>query len=76
MEVEVIGADYDNTKFRTRTIRDNGLNPVWDERVELKIVNPDMALLRFSVYDEDMFGDTKFIGHFTLPVKLVQTGYR
>ena len=76
VEVELIGAEYDNVKQRTRTIRDNGLNPVWDEEFHLVILNPALALLRLSVYDEDMFGDPSFIGHSTLPVSLVQGGYR
>ena len=76
VEVEVIGAEYDAVKFKTRTIGDNGLNPVWDETFQLKILNPDFALLRLSVYDEDMFGDPNFLGQSTLPVRLVQAGYR
>ena len=76
VEVEVIGAEYDTVKFKTRTIGDNGLNPVWDETFQLKILNPDFALLRLSVYDEDMFGDPNFLGQSTLPVRLVQAGYR
>ena len=76
VEVEVIGADYDNVKHKTKTIPDNGLNPVWDETFNLRILNPEMALIRFSIYDEDMFGDPNFIGHATFPIKLLMSGYR
>jgi len=76
VEVEILGADYDNIKQKTKTISDNGLNPVWNETFHLKVLNPDIALLRLSIYDEDMFGDPNFLGHCTLPVKLVQDGFR
>lgn len=46
VEVEVLGADYDNGKFKTKTISDNGFCPVWDEVFNFKVANPDLALLR------------------------------
>ena len=76
VEVEVLGCDYDTVKHKTKTIPDNGLNPVWDETFKLRILNPEMALIRFSIYDEDMFGDPNFIGHATFPAKLLLSGYR
>ena len=76
VEVEVIGAEYDSVKYRTRTISDNGLNPVWDETFHFKILNPDLAMVRFCIYDEDIFEHHDFIGHLTVPVCLVQSGYR
>ena len=76
VELEVLGCDYDNVKHKTKTIPDNGLNPVWDETFNLRILNPEMALIRFSIYDEDMFGDPNFIGHATFPIKLLMSGYR
>merc|ERR1712107_707582 len=62
VEVEVIGADYDNVMLKTKVVQDNGFNPVWDESFNLRILNPDLALIRFCVYDEDMFGDPNFLG--------------
>lgn len=46
VEVEIVGADYDNAKFKTKTISDNGFNPVWEEVFNFKVQNPDLALLR------------------------------
>ena len=46
VEVEVIGADYDNVKLKTKVVQDNGFNPVWDESFNLRILNPDLALIR------------------------------
>ncbi|KAK0087269.1 hypothetical protein PV325_001367 [Microctonus aethiopoides] len=77
VEVEIIGADYDNgVKLTTRTISDNGFNPLWNEGCEFDVVNPSFALIRFSVQDEDVFGDCNFIGQATYPVRCLRTGYR
>lgn len=48
---------------------DNGLNPIWNDFCDLDILNPELALLRFVVQDEDMFGDSNFIGQATYPVR-------
>ena len=53
VEVEVVGADYDNVKHKTKTINDNGFNPVWggvadQPPFDLHIQNPDLALLRYK----------------------------
>ncbi|KAK9500322.1 hypothetical protein O3M35_001605 [Rhynocoris fuscipes] len=77
VEVEVLGADYDTgIILTTKTLSDNGLNPVWNETCEIEILNPYLAMLRFNVQDEDMFGDKKFIGQATHPVIGLRTGYR
>lgn len=47
---------------------DNGFNPVWNEIHEFDVTNPHFALLRFVVQDEDVFGDSNFIGQATYPV--------
>jgi len=76
VEVEVIGAEYDCVKHKTKVVTDNGFNPIWDESFSLRILNPDLALLRLCVYDEDMFGDPNFLGAATYPAKLVMVGFR
>ncbi len=53
---------------------DNGLNPLWLETCTFDIINPQMALLRFAVNDEDMFGDPNFLGQATYPVKCLKPG--
>lgn len=54
---------------------ENGFNPVWNEGCEFELVNPDLALLRFCVQDEDVFGDPNFIGQFVVPINCIKTGY-
>lgn len=75
--VEVYGAEYDSgLKLNTRTISDNGFNPVWNETSEFEIANPAVAFIRFVVNDEDMFGDSNFIGQGTYPIISLRSGYR
>ncbi|XP_074646958.1 1-phosphatidylinositol 4,5-bisphosphate phosphodiesterase gamma-1-like isoform X2 [Tubulanus polymorphus] len=77
VEVELIGAEYDfNNKYKTVTKAVNGFNPVWNVTGVFDILNPDLAFLRFIVYDEDMFGDPIFLGHGTFPVRSLRTGFR
>ncbi|XP_037977873.1 1-phosphatidylinositol 4,5-bisphosphate phosphodiesterase gamma-1 isoform X2 [Plutella xylostella] len=77
VEVELIGADYDaGVKLVTKTVGDNGINRVWNEICEFEVANPELALIRFLVQDEDMFGDPNFIGQATYPLKCLRTGYR
>ena len=75
VEVEVIGAPYDShNKYKTGNNNDNGLNPTWNDVCEFDIINPDVALLRFVVQDEDMFGDPNFLGQASFPVRCLRTG--
>ncbi|XP_019740106.1 1-phosphatidylinositol 4,5-bisphosphate phosphodiesterase gamma-1-like isoform X2 [Hippocampus comes] len=77
VEMEICGADYDSCKFKTDVVADNGLNPVWTPKpFVFDIHNPAYALLRFTVYDEDMFSDPNFLAQATYPVRLLRTGYR
>ena len=37
---------------------------------------PELCLLRFVVYDVDMFGEPNFLGHYTIPAKCALDGVR
>ena len=57
VEVDMYGLPTDTIRkeFRTRMVPANGLNPVYNEEPFLfrKVVLPDLAVLRFGVYDEN-----------------------
>ncbi|XP_036222652.2 1-phosphatidylinositol 4,5-bisphosphate phosphodiesterase classes I and II isoform X4 [Bactrocera oleae] len=76
VEVEMFGlpADTVRKRFRTRIVRDNGLNPVYDEEpfVFKKVVLPELANIRIAAYEEG----GKFLGHRVLPVIGLCPGYR
>lgn len=82
VEVEVIGAEYDNSsgsnKYKTSKDRNaaGGFNPLWNETCEFDVVNPELAFLRCVVQDEDVFGEPNFIGQATFPIVGLRTGYR
>ncbi|XP_036275027.1 1-phosphatidylinositol 4,5-bisphosphate phosphodiesterase gamma-1 isoform X1 [Pipistrellus kuhlii] len=77
VEIEVAGAEYDNSKQKTEFVVDNGLNPVWPAKpFHFQVSNPEFAFLRFVVYEEDMFSDQNFLAQATFPVKGLKTGYR
>lgn len=76
VEVDMFGlpADTVRKKFRTRCVRDNGMNPIYDEEpfVFKKVVLPELASIRITAYEEG----GKFIGHRVLPVIGLCPGYK
>ncbi|XP_026835324.1 1-phosphatidylinositol 4,5-bisphosphate phosphodiesterase classes I and II isoform X2 [Drosophila erecta] len=76
VEVDMYGlpADTVRKKFRTKTVRDNGMNPLYDEEpfVFKKVVLPELASIRIAAYEEG----GKLIGHRVLPVIGLCPGYR
>ncbi|CAH1173795.1 unnamed protein product [Phaedon cochleariae] len=76
VEVDMYGLPTDTIRreFRTRMVPANGLNPVYNEEPFLfrKVVLPDLAVLRFGVYDEN----GRLLGQRILPLDGLQAGYR
>ena len=65
----------------TVIIDDNGLNPIWestgtnnDSSFDFDIHFPPTAFLRFTVYDQDMFGDPNFLALAVVPVVCIKPG--
>lgn len=54
----------------------NGLNPIWKDNNSgiFDLICPEMALIRFVVYDEDTFGEPNFVGQATYPVTCLKSG--
>uniref|UniRef100_A0A3B5KMI7 Phosphoinositide phospholipase C n=1 Tax=Xiphophorus couchianus TaxID=32473 RepID=A0A3B5KMI7_9TELE len=73
--VEIHGIPADCSERRTRTVRQNGDNPIFDESFEFQINLPELAMVRFVVLDDDFIGD-EFIGQYTIPLECLQPGYR
>ncbi|XP_032784471.2 1-phosphatidylinositol 4,5-bisphosphate phosphodiesterase gamma-1 isoform X1 [Daphnia magna] len=78
VEIEIIGSQQDmiSNKYTTKTIPDNGICPFWDESFQLHILRPSLALLRFAVYDSDMFGESCLIAQATYPLSCIRRGFR
>ncbi|NXU49866.1 PLCH1 phosphodiesterase, partial [Turnix velox] len=75
VEVEIIGLPVDCCKDQTRVVDDNGFNPVWEETLSFTIHMPEMALVRFLVWDHDPIG-RDFVGQRTLAFSSLVPGYR
>uniref|UniRef100_A0A3Q0QXS7 Phosphoinositide phospholipase C n=1 Tax=Amphilophus citrinellus TaxID=61819 RepID=A0A3Q0QXS7_AMPCI len=73
--VEIHGIPADCTERRTRTVNQNGDNPIFDESFEFQINLPELAMVRFVVLDDDFIAD-EFIGQYTIPLECLQPGYR
>ena len=76
VEVEMYGLPTDTIRkeHRTKLVPGNGLNPVYNEEpfVFRKVILPELAVLRFAVYDES----GKQLGQRILPLDGLQSGYR
>ncbi|OQV20118.1 Inactive phospholipase C-like protein 2 [Hypsibius exemplaris] len=74
-KLEVYGIPSDCCEFRTKTVLNNGVNPVFDETFEFRLAFPDLALIRFVLLDDECIGDD-FIAQYCIPMDCMQTGYR
>ncbi|KFV63521.1 1-phosphatidylinositol 4,5-bisphosphate phosphodiesterase eta-2, partial [Dryobates pubescens] len=75
VEVEVIGLPVDCFKEQTRVVDDNGFNPMWEETLVFTVHMPEIALVRFLVWDHDPIG-RDFIGQRTIAFSSMLPGYR
>ncbi|XP_007898261.1 inactive phospholipase C-like protein 1 [Callorhinchus milii] len=73
--VEIHGIPTDCAELRTRTVHQNGDNPMFDASLEFEINLPELVQVRFVVLDDDYIGD-EFIGQYTIPYECLQPGYR
>jgi hypothetical protein len=76
VEVSSFGIPCDHIKQRTPSVRNNGLNPIWDCIINLNIHCPELCLMKFEVRDEDRYGRSTFLGQACIPFTAIQQGYR
>lgn len=76
VEVEMYGLPTDTKRkqFKTKTIPQNGINPLYDEDpfIFKKVVLPELACIRIAAYEDN----GKLIGHRVIPVSGLRPGYR
>ncbi|CAJ1050550.1 -phosphatidylinositol 4%2C5-bisphosphate phosphodiesterase eta-2 [Xyrichtys novacula] len=75
VEVEIIGLPVDCSKQQTRVVNDNGFNPMWEETLVFDVQMPQLALVRFQVWDHDPIG-RDFIGQRTVAFTSMLPGFR
>lgn len=76
VDVKVSGPDAaDCFECNTRTVNDNGFNPVWNQVFTFDIRRPELNYVTFYVNDEDVLSHD-FIAFSSLPVTCMRTGFR
>jgi hypothetical protein len=73
--VSINGVATDNVEHRTKTVDNNGFNPIWDEVFTFTVSNPECAQLLFRVYDADLDRDD-FVAFSAIPVSNLLEGFR
>jgi Ca2+-dependent lipid-binding protein len=71
--IQTYGVDADKNDQKTKTIKDNGFNPIWNEDFQFVINCPELAFIKFKVMDEDA-GKDDLIGHFSIRFENIRTG--
>jgi len=67
--------DPGKNKFRSKVVKDNGFNPVFNGSVSYMYRNSDLAFLRIKVHEYNLF-KKQVIGSVTIPVNKLKSGYR
>ena len=57
--LQVFGIPNDCAEARTKTVSNEGQNPIFDESFEFTITAPQLAVLRLTVLDDDFIGMSK-----------------
>lgn len=62
----------------TQTVSRNGYNPIWAQEGYFKfyVVNPDVAMLQFSLWDKDVTSSDRLVASSSIPINCVREGYR
>jgi Ca2+-binding EF-hand superfamily protein len=67
--------DAVKNKFRSKVVKDNGFNPVFNGSASYMYRNPELAFLRIKVHEYNLF-KKQVIGSVTIPVTKLKAGYR
>lgn len=73
VEVEIIGIPVDCSKKKTKNVKKNAFNPIWNETFRFKVNFYDLSFLRFTVMDSD---SGSLLGQRVLSLKCLRPGYR
>ncbi|CAL4084311.1 unnamed protein product, partial [Meganyctiphanes norvegica] len=75
VQVKARGHPSDYQMQRTSTVSNNGFNPVWNEKLDLKVNVPGVALIYFAVRDESTLAKDPVLARCCIPFHSLQTGY-
>ncbi len=73
VQINIYGVPADRYEKKTKTVDDNGYNPLWNEDFQFQINCPELAFVKFTVKDEDVTSD-EFIGEYTVRFENMREG--
>ena len=73
IEVELLGIPKDCFKYKTKLSSKNALNPIWDDSFQLEVRMPELAFLKFTVFD---IGTNLPTAQRVIPLQQLRPGYR
>ena len=75
VQLIVNGDTMDRKTMQTKTVQNNGFNPVWNEVFTIEIQRPEIAMITFRCMDEDVDFDD-FIASSSIPLCALRQGFR
>jgi len=71
--INVYGVNADLCEKKTKTVKDNGFNPIWNEDFQFLVNCPELAFVKFSVFDQDV-GKDDLIGEYAIKFNNMRQG--
>ena len=73
VKVSIYGVPADVQDKKTKSIKNNGFNPIWNEDFSFVVNCPELAIVKFAVKDDD-FGKDDYIGYYTVKFERLREG--
>lgn len=71
--VNIYGIKTDLAEKKSKSVQDNGFNPIWNETFKFVVNCPELAFVKFTVKDEDI-GKNQLIGDYTIRFNNIRPG--
>ena len=71
--VNIYGLKSDLAEKKTKSVQDNGFNPLWNETFKFTVNCPELAFVKFTIKDEDI-GKNQLIGEYTIKFENMKHG--
>jgi Ca2+-dependent lipid-binding protein len=75
VNVYINGVLADKAKAKTKTISNNGFNPIFNEIVSFVLTRPETAVVTFEIMDHNLGKDVR-IGYNSFAVSSIRSGFR
>ncbi|XP_064635912.1 1-phosphatidylinositol 4,5-bisphosphate phosphodiesterase delta-4-like isoform X2 [Lineus longissimus] len=76
VKVKIYGVKADRQKQATDVVKNNGFNPVWNDRFTFTVKVPELAFLRLAVKDSNTAMADTGLAYYCIPFESMQQGYR